>query len=317
MSRLARRESELIESRTRGVEQCCTVMRRGIRNNGTELPFTAARHLLRMATTASSADGEQSERDGTGLRPLLRRTRRSVPNGVWYALAALGFAVVVFLVQLALYSRRREPRDARAIVERELATNTLRPGERIVRSVPVFRRIGADYFRRTLGLLVLTDRRLLYLGVPPRDITGASDGPPAFDQREFPIDTMVTVRSSFAVLGLARAIKIQSPEGDLKLAIPSASWPRAQLMRQSWDTRHKKLNALGVWAGRVREARADLQRHLAEYRKQPVYHVVRPGDAISGIASWYETSVDSIAQLNGIVGNKIKVGQRLLIRQGS
>ena len=55
---------------------------------------------------------------------------------------------------------------------------------------------------------------------------------------------------------------------------------------------------------------------LAEYKKQPVYHIVRAGDAISSIADWYETTPQEIAQLNGIVGNKIKVGQRLLIRSG-
>lgn len=270
-----------------------------------------------MAPTASSVDAGQSERDDGGLRPLLRRTRRSIPSGVWYALAALGFAVVVFLVQLALYLRRHEPRDARAIVERELTTNTLQQGERVIRTVPVFRRNAADYFRQTRGLLVLTDRRLIYLGAPPRDITGATDGPPTFDQREFRIDTLVKIERSFALLGFARALAIESPDGVVKLGIPSGSWPRAQLMRQAWDTRHKKLSSIGVWANRVRDARADLQKQLEAYRKQPVYHVVRPGDAISAIASWYETSVDSIAQLNGVVGNRIKVGQRLLIRQGS
>ena len=44
---------------------------------------------------------------------------------------------------------------------------------------------------------------------------------------------------------------------------------------------------------------------------------MRPGDALSSIASWYETSPEKIQQLNGIVGNKIKVGQKLLIRSGA
>jgi hypothetical protein len=241
----------------------------------------------------------------------------AVPAAVWYSLAVLGFAVIVVLVQLALYTRRREPRDATAIVERELRMNALRPGERIVRSVPVFRRSGVDYFRRTRGLLVLTDQRLVYLGAPPRDITGASDGAPTFDQRDFPIDTMVALDRSFALLGFARALKIDSPYGDLKLGIPSGEWPRAQLMRQAWNGRHKTLHALGVWADRVRDARQQLQRELEAYRRRPVYHVVRPGDAISSIASWYETSPEKIQELNGIVGTKIKVGQRLLIRGGS
>ncbi|MEX2154310.1 MAG: LysM peptidoglycan-binding domain-containing protein [Gemmatimonadaceae bacterium] len=271
-----------------------------------------------MATSVSSSPVDQSGRDHDPARePLLRRPRRRMPSAVWFALAAFGFALVIVLVQLALYTRRSEPRDARAIVERELRMNTLQPGERVLRSVPVFRRNASDYFRQTRGLLVLTDRRLVYLGAPPRDITGASDGPPTFDQQEFRIDTLVRLDRSFTLLGVARALDVESPDGKLNVGIPSGAWPQAELLRQMWDVRHKKLYAIGVWGARVRAARAQLQKELEEYRRQPVYHVVRAGDAISSIASWYETSPDSIAQLNGIVGTKIKVGQRLLIRSGS
>lgn len=274
-----------------------------------------------MAVTASTPlDAGAGEPGGTpprASRPLLRQVHRRVPNGVWYALATLGFAIVVVLVQLALYVRRAEPRDARAIVRRELETNVLARGERVVRAVPVYRRAAVDYFRATRGLLVLTDRRLLYLGAPPRDITGASDGPPTFDQREFRIDTAVTVDGSFTILGFSRALVIGTPNGDLKVGVRSEGWPEARALRQDWENRHRQLAAIGAWGERVREARAELGRLLEEYRRQPVYHVVRPGDAISSIASWYEVPVDSIARLNGIVNNRIRIGQRLLIRSGS
>lgn len=271
-----------------------------------------------MATSVSAPGVESSGQGGTPpQRPLLRRVHRHIPNGVWYALGALGFAILVVLIQLALYMRRAEPRDARAIVQRELTTNVLQPGEQVVRSVPVFRRAPADYFRATRGLLVLTDRRMVYLGAPPRDITGASDAAPTFDQREFRFDTLTTLDPSFAVLGLSRALLVDSPSGALKLAVQSGAWPNAQLLRTAWDARHRKLELLGTWAGRVRDARAELKRQLDEFMRQPVYHVVRPGDAMSSIASWYEVPVDSIARLNGIVNNRIRIGQRLLIRQGA
>lgn len=271
-----------------------------------------------MATSASAAGVESSGQDGTPpQRPFLRSVHRHIPNGVWYALGALGFAILVVLIQLALYMRRAEPRDARAIVQRELTTNVLQPGEQVIRSVPVFRRSPADYFRATRGLLVLTDRRMVYLGAPPRDITGASDAAPTFDQREFCFDTLTAVEPSFAVLGLSRALLVDSPSGALKLAVQSGAWPHAQLLRTAWDARHRKLELLGTWAARVRDARAELKRQLEEFVRQPVYHVVRPGDAMSSIASWYEVPVDSIARLNGIVNNRIRIGQRLLIRQGA
>jgi hypothetical protein len=246
---------------------------------------------------------------------LLRRSTRRVPRGLWYALFALAVALGVVLVQIVLYSQRTEPRDARAIVERELRLNTLKPGERVVRSVNVFRRSGEDYYRQTRGLLALTDRRLIYLGAPPRDVTGATDAPPTFDQREFRIDTVVRVEPAFSVLGLSRALRIESPEGDVELAVASGSWPKAQLLMRSWEGRHTKLAAIGVWAHRVRDARASIERVIDAWKKEPVDHLVRPGDAVSSIAAWYETTPDSLRALNGIVGNKIKIGQRLIIRR--
>lgn len=246
---------------------------------------------------------------------LLRRSTRRVPHGLWFALLAMGVALGVVLVQIVLYQQRTEPRDARAIVERELRLSTLRPGERVVRSLPVFRRSGTDYYRQTRGLLVLTDRRLIYLGAPPRDVTSASDAPPTFDQQEFRIDTLVRMKRAVSLLSFARAVQIQSPEGDLELAVPSGHWPKAQLMMRAWEGRHAKLGGIGVWSSRVRDARANLQQVLEAYRKEPVHHVVRPGDALSSIAAWYETTPDSLRALNGIVGNKIKIGQSLIIRR--
>jgi hypothetical protein len=271
-----------------------------------------------MTTSVTSHAAEHGEQNSAPLRePLLRPKRRRIPTAAWYTLAALSLALIIILVQLALYTHRREPRDMALIVERELRMNTLEPGERVVRSVPVFRRASEDYFRQTKGLLVLTDRRLIYLGAAPRDFTGESDVPPTFDQRVFRIDTLVTIDGGFTLLGFARALEIESPTEDLHLGIPSGQWQKAQLLRIAWAGRHQKLETIGAWASKVRESRAHLGAILEEYRRQPVYHVVRPGDAISSIASWYETSEDKIRQLNGIEGNTIKVGQRLLIRSGT
>jgi hypothetical protein len=270
-----------------------------------------------MGISASSANVEPGAQPTGHDRRLLRRSKRRNRSILWYiaGIVAVGFLIV--LAQVALYVRRAEPRDTRAILDRELRLNTLRPGEQVVRTVRVFRRNGTEYFRRTRGILVLTDRRLIYLGVPPRDVTGASDAPAIFDQREFPIDTLVHLKSSFAVLGLSRAIKVDSPDGDVVLGVASGGWPQAKLLRQAWDARHKRLMAIGVWGERVREARTHLQKELEEYAKRPVYHTVRPGDALGSIATWYETTTEEIQKANNLTGNKIKVGQQLLIRPRS
>ena len=264
----------------------------------------------------STPPAPASEHDNA--RPtFLRRSPRHIPNGVWFGLAALALAVLVAVGQLLLYQQRREPRDAPGIVERELRMNTLLPGEKVAQSVAVFRRSSMDYFRATRGTLVLTDRRLIFLGAPPRDITGPSGAPPTFVQRDFPIDTLVTLDKSFSVLGMSRALSIEGPNGSIELAIASGNRAQAEELRRAWAQRHKQRYALGVWAGRVRDARAQLGKILDEYRRQPVYHTVRPGDALSSIASWYEISEDEIRRQTGIQGNTIKVGQQLLIRRGT
>ena len=266
-----------------------------------------------MATSATTTNGP-----GDGPPPtLLRRARRHVPQWAWFTMVALAFALVIVAVQLLFFLGSTDPRDSRAIVDRELRTNTLRPGEPIVRAVPVFRRSAVDYFRATRGTVVLTPNRLVYLGAPPRDISGASGSAPTFDQREFPIDTLIRVRGSFSLLGFSRALVIDTPEGDLKVAVSKGGRDDALALREAWAGRQKQLREIGAWAAKVRTARAELGKILDTYRKQPIHHEVRPGDAMSSIAAWYEVSEEQIRQQNGLTGNTIKVGQRLLIRPGA
>ena len=112
-----------------------------------------------MGTTASNV--EPGARPTGHDRRLLRRTKRRVRSAVWYFVGIFAVAFLIVIAQVALYVRRAEPRDTRAILDRELRMNTLRPGERVVRSVRVYRRNGTEYFRRTRGTLVLTDQRLI------------------------------------------------------------------------------------------------------------------------------------------------------------
>lgn len=266
---------------------------------------------------ATSATPTEHRPDPTPPRNFLLRARRRVPQWAWFSAAALAFALLVVLVQLAFYLSSTNPRDARAIVERELRMNTLDAGESVVQAVPVFRRSAVDYFRATRGVLVLTPYRLVFLGAPPRDISGASGAAPTFVQREFPIDTLVRVKGSFSLLGLSRALVIDTPEGDIKLAVSKGGRDEALALRAALDARHKTLREIGVWSAKVRSARGELGKMLEAYRRQPVYHEVRPGDALGSIAAWYEVTEDQIRQQNGISGNTIKVGQRLIIRPGA
>jgi hypothetical protein len=231
-----------------------------------------------------------------------------------YAVAFAAFVFLAVLVQFAIHMARTEPRDARTIAERELQVNTLAPGERVYRMVSVFRRPAIDYFRATHGLLVLTNRRLLYLGLQPRDLLASPDMPPTFEERDFPIDTLVHLETGRTFLGLAKAIEIKTPNGMLKLGVPAPAWPRANMIVIAMDVRRDKAVAEGVRQRKLL-AKAEEERKTAEARRRrPQMYTVRRGDALASIANQWNTTADRLRAWNHLPDNKIRVGQTLVVR---
>src|SRR5688500_19953404 len=55
--------------------------------------------------------------------------------------------------------------------------------------------------------------RLIYLGLQPRDPLSPPDAPPTFDQREWPIDTLVRIEPTRTFFHIARAIGISVMSG--------------------------------------------------------------------------------------------------------
>jgi LysM domain-containing protein len=226
----------------------------------------------------------------------------------------VGLVVLAVIAQFVVHMARTDPRNTRAIAERELQLNTLQPGERPIRMVSVFRRPAINYFRATRGLLVLTNQRLLYLGLEPRDLLAAPDLPPTFEERDFPIDTLVRVSPGRTFFGIAKAIVITTPNERLDLGVPSDAWPKADLMIVSMAVRRDKAVAAGV-VQRQFLAKAEQQRKAAELaRKQPKYYTVRRGDALGSIATIWNTTPDRLRLWNKLPDNRIRVGQMLMVR---
>src|SRR5579859_6498046 len=119
-------------------------------------------------------------------------------------------SVIVLIIALGLILFAREVRAddpaSTAIARRELRLNTLKPDEQPSWMVPVYRRAAIDYFRATRGLLVLTNRRLLYLGLRPHELFSAVDAPPTFDERDFALDSLIRMKVTNQFLGIGRAV---------------------------------------------------------------------------------------------------------------
>jgi LysM repeat protein len=248
-------------------------------------------------------------------RPPRRRVRRRrIQPGTLYAAGFIGLVFLAVAIQFVVHMARTEPRDARAIAERELQVNTLAAGEQVFRMVSVFRRPAIDYFRATRGLLVLTNRRMLYLGLQPRDLLASADLPPTFEEREFPIDTMVQLTPGRTLFGLAKAINVKTPNETFKLGVTSSSWPAASVLIIAMDARHQRAVAESKRQGYLR-SQFETQRRAAEAaRRKPRSVTVGRGDALGSIATRWNTTPDKLKQWNRLPDSRIRVGQQLIVK---
>jgi hypothetical protein len=256
-----------------------------------------------------------------------RRKRRRAPYPVWikYLVACVGLAVVVTLAQIGLHTYRADPRDARVFAERELRLTTLRRNEKVLAMVSVWQRPLIDYFRATRGILVLTDApadaahpaagRLIYLGLQPRDPLSPPDAPPTFDQREWPIDTLVSVTPTRTFFYVANALEIAAPrESKLVIGYPAGASRDADALRSALAKKYAALRAIGWQRREARRARERARLVQVYEGRRPWYHTVKRGDALSSVATLYGATPDQLRQWNGLVGDRIRIGQKLLVK---
>lgn len=240
-----------------------------------------------------------------------------MPPATRYVLIGAALVLLALLAQFALHTYRTDPRDARTIAERELQLNTLASGEHVIRMVSVFQRPWLDYFRATRGLLVLTDRRLLYLGLQPRDLLSTGDSPPTFEERGFPIDTLTRLSPGRTFFGIAKAIVVTTPRGSVTLGVPAEAWPRARLLIAGMEGRYERLHSRGV-ALRARREQLEKERTAAEAEaRKPRTYVVRRGDAVASVAAAWNTTPDRLRQWNNLPDNRIRIGQTLVVKPQS
>ena len=215
--------------------------------------------------------------------------------------------LLVLIGTVTIHNIRTSPREAISLVDREMREGVLQPREAVAHSVPVYQRSASDYFRRTRGALVMTEQRLAYVGLMPRDVFSAGTDPDVFERAVFPVDTLTSVRATRAVLGIAPAIEIERDGERTLLAVPRASWPAAEAMVAAVAERHAAARAE---AERIRAERLAAE----EAARRPIYHVVVRGEALSTIASQYGITVERVQELNGMTDTKIRVGQSLLVK---
>jgi hypothetical protein len=263
--------------------------------------------------------------DAMPRRNRRRKRRSQYPVWLKYLAWVVGLAVLVTAAQIAYHAVRSDPRDATLYATRQLRLSVMRPDERPVAVVKVSQRPAIDYFRATRGILVLTDApgdsvrpfggRLIYLGLQPRDPLSPPDAPPTFDEREWPVDTSVVVQPTRTFLLLARALKITAPrEASLTLAVSTATQGSVDSLRKALKVRYDSLRVVGHHRREVRRAEARARAVAIYEGRREWYHTVRRGEALASIARTFNTSPDSLRKWNNIEGNRIRIGEKLLVK---
>jgi len=259
-----------------------------------------------------------------------RRNRRRKRRGhypIWlkYLAWVVGLAVLVTAAQIAYHAARSDPRDATLYSTRQLRLSVMRPDEQAVAMVKVSQRPAIDYFRATRGILVLTSApgdsirpfggRLIYLGLQPRDPLSPPDAPPTFDEREWPVDTSVVVEPTRTFMLLSRALKITAPrEAPLTLAVSGATDASVDSLLGQIKWRYDSLRVVGRERREARRAEARARAVAIYEGRREWYYTVKRGDALASIAKTFNTSPDSLRTWNGIEGNRIRIGEKMLVK---
>jgi hypothetical protein len=252
----------------------------------TRLPVANATSLLGLVTGPA-----------TSRRWWLRLLVRVTGGGLGLLLLLGG--VVAYLLSL-----RPDIPAARKLARTELGV-LLERSEQVTASAWVRRREWWDGFRETYGILALTDRRVLFVGIPPRELFTPERGPQQFVIMELGRDSRTTAERTRVDLGTAPGLYIGNDRGGYAFA--SAD-----------DAGIDRLLADVAQSGRAEasERRQARRRRAYETRvaEAEVWHRVDAGDALTTIADRYGTSAAEITRLNRLPGTTIRVGQRLLVR---
>lgn len=207
---------------------------------------------------------------------------------------------------VAVYLDRGDPASAERAIAREIEF-LLERGEVVERRIPVTRRHWWHFFRVSHGALVATDRRLLYLAVPPANLLHRESGPVEIDLLGWPYADGVAVARSRALPGRPAAVHLAGGGQSEMLLLAGRDLRRADTLFALVGRHLEELRA-------TREAERRAVEAAREAARRAVYHQVRPGESLTLLAVRYGASIDSLRAWNALTTDRIRAGQRLLVK---
>lgn len=238
--------------------------------------------------------------------PAAPRPRRPL-TALKLSVATVALAAAIGGFGALLWVRRGDVRSARRTAAAE-ARLLLEPGERIEREVNVSQRHWYHYFREMHGVLVATDRRLLYVGLEPAALLPSREfEPQAFEENAYAWDTTTTLVRERVFFNTARGAVVRGREGSQILAVSGAEQDRLVEIAARVEYRQRLV--------REQLERERLARIAAEIEaRKPKYHTVQLGEALITIATLYGVTPEQLLAWNKLESDRIRVGQSLMVK---
>ena len=225
--------------------------------------------------------------------------------------ALLGIAVVLLALLLFGYfffMRHVDAPKAWMAADRELQGGMLQYGEKVQRTAKVFMRRPNDYYRGSNGVLYATNDRLIFIGVAPGSKFDRDDAPPMIVSQEFPNDTLLDLRGTRLYFLTAHGVKVSHP------GAPRGEFAAIGGQEAALDSLADYVNAIHEAQRKEAASERRLRQAVDALIKEPLYYTVRRGDALFSIARKFETTPEKIQEWNQLVGDRVKIGQRLLVK---
>ena len=195
---------------------------------------------------------------------------------------------------------------AREAAEREVQSQ-LAAGEYVVATAYASQRRWTDMWRESFGVVVATDRRLLYVGSPPTPLLRPiEDGPDERLVESYPYDAAFTLEPRSLFRGYGRGLVLRMPLREVDFIVDDAEWSKALAVSKA---------SAAARAAVTREV-ADLEaRNRPAAPPAAVYatHIVQRGETLTALARRFRTTPDVLRQLNQLPDDEIRSGQRLRV----
>lgn len=234
----------------------------------------------------------------------VRRVSRALRLSLWSA----ALVVMAIFIAAGLVLHRGDAEGAARVANREIDL-ALERDEVVEARVPVMQRRWWTFFRVTHGVLAATDRRLIYVGVPPEELLRHEPEPPLLHEGAWRYEWDLDIRRQRVFLGARPGVSVAANGVREFFAVRSTHVARLDRVVAVTDRRRTAL----------REAQEAERRAIdvaLEAARQPIHHVVRAGETLTMLAQRFGTSVDSLRAWNALTEDRIGVGVRLLVRPG-